>query len=131
MERKSINSIYRGSYIKKVIVTLSVIAAIYNSIKSTLHAIVATFHLILVGFQHHNDIPDLYAKQSVQKHYLGYGIYIPFNDIILSQDNSASDINLADLEFICGKGKNFVWVPFRVTIPILGEKVYEWCLTMK
>lgn len=71
------------------------------------------------------------VQRKVQKHYLDYGIYIPLDDIILNQDENSAITQLSLLEQVCGEGTLYIWVPIRIRIPVLGEKVLEWCLLRK
>ena len=62
---------------------------------------------------------EIEKKRLVQQHFSGYGVYIPLDDISvgLSMDSK------------CGQADLSVWLPLRFKIPLVGERVLEWCLT--
>lgn len=69
-------------------------------------------------------------RQKIQAHYLRYGVYLPFDDIIITQEPDISEEYVRLLKKNCGKGNIFIWVPIVLKVPLTGEKVTEWCLTM-
>ncbi len=72
----------------------------------------------------------LEAQRSIQRHFLSFGVYIPLEDIVIrGQATEIEEPTLVPLmEQSCGEGQVYVWVPLRFQLPILGEKVLEWCL---
>lgn len=68
------------------------------------------------------------GQRFVQRHFLSFGVYIPLEDIII-RGMSAEEPTIVPLtEQSCGEGQTFVWVPLRFQLPVVGEKVFEWCL---
>ena len=70
----------------------------------------------------------LEAQRSVQRHFLSFNIYIPLEDIAIRGKETEEQTIIPMLEQFCGEGKAFVWVPLRFQLPVVGEKVLEWCL---
>lgn len=68
------------------------------------------------------------TKRSIQKHLLHFGTYVPIEDIVTAspRDVASGDLSLL-MQKACGRGKVFVWIPLRIRLPIVGERVYEWC----
>lgn len=71
--------------------------------------------------------------RKVQLHFLKYRIYIPIEDI--SFTNPSQDIsieidpgNLSEETTSCNSRKPLIWVPFRFKVPVIGERVIQWCL---
>lgn len=71
----------------------------------------------------------LSTRRQIQKHFLGYGIYIPIDDIIVKAASLHEQELLSYLSKTCGNKDVFIWVPLRFRFPIVGEKVKEWCLS--
>ncbi len=70
----------------------------------------------------------LEAQRSIQRHFLSFGVYIPLEDIVIRGKNLEVQTLVPLLEQACGEGQAFVWVPLRFQLPVVGEKVLEWCL---
>ena len=68
------------------------------------------------------------TKRAIQKHLLSFATYVPLEDIVTAapSDVAAGDLSLL-MQKACGRGKLFVWIPLRIRLPIVGERVYEWC----
>lgn len=71
---------------------------------------------------------SLDRQRQIQAHYLSYGVYIPLDDIVIGAQDTRSQPLLASIEGVCGPGSTAIWVPVAFHFPILGEKVFEWCL---
>lgn len=69
-------------------------------------------------------------QRNTQKHFLKFGVYIPFEDIISANESEPSEQTLT-MQKNCGKGKLYIWVPLRFQFPIIGQRIIEWCLTIK
>ena len=41
-------------------------------------------------------------------------------------DGAAEDLGML-MQKACGRGRLYVWIPLKWRIPVLGEKVLEWC----
>lgn len=70
-----------------------------------------------------------FIKRTVQKHFLSNGVYIPLEDIFTDsrrQKNPTGEILFMRKK--CGRGKIYVWVPFKINVPVYGQKVFEWCI---
>ena len=85
----------------------------------------------------HNDAfwnPSKNAEESItlqrqiQAHYLSYGVYIPLDDIVIGAHEINSQALQKLIEGVCGFNSTAVWVPVALHFPIIGEKVFEWCL---
>ncbi len=67
-------------------------------------------------------------RRRVQKHFLGHNVYIPMEDIIATSAQDPSSATLALLmQKACGRGRLYIWIPFKFMLPVAGEKVIEWC----
>ena len=68
------------------------------------------------------------TKRAIQKHLLSFATYVPLEDIVAAspRDVASGDLSLL-MQKACGRGKLFVWIPLRIRLPIVGERVYEWC----
>ena len=67
-------------------------------------------------------------KRLVHQHYLSYSIYIPLDDIVIYDQRRVEQPLTALLQQSCGSGSAYVWVPLKMQLPLMGEKVWEWCL---
>ena len=72
---------------------------------------------------------DLSLERQIQRHFLAYNIYIPIEDIVTLPSTNGSQNEVASLimQKACGRGRLFVWIPFKFRLPVTGEKVIEWC----
>ena len=110
---------------------IPLLAALYSSSKPALDAFWAS-HTIgsSLNLSDLSQSPVLSSKRKIQRHYLDYGIYIPIDDIILDLEEGDQISQSKMLRKVCGEGNAYVWVPLRFRLPLIGEKVFEWCLTM-
>lgn len=70
------------------------------------------------------------ARRTIQRQFLDHGVYIPFEDITFDvKGTDASEPLLFLMRKSCGMGRIYIWIPLKLRLPILGEKVFEWCLT--
>lgn len=74
------------------------------------------------------DADAMEERRELQKKILASGVYIPLEDIIIRTEENSSSQLLANLILACGPGRVFVWMPLQFKFPIIGEKVFEWCL---
>lgn len=71
-------------------------------------------------------------KRSEQKYFLNYGIYVPLEDIMYAEQLPNGGARYAEaLRRSCsgmqvGSGLA-IWLPLKVVLPLLGERVIEWC----
>lgn len=79
------------------------------------------------------DGSNLELRRKVQKFFLDQQVYIPFEDIFLDSDVGESEKKRFDsmISKTCGKGSMFIWVPFKFRLPIIGDRIIEWCFTPK
>lgn len=68
----------------------------------------------------------LTAQQKIHQYFLSRQIYIPQEDISLHSDEPM----LFAVRNSCSRGKIYVWIPVKVRLPMFGEKVIEWCLSL-
>jgi hypothetical protein len=68
-------------------------------------------------------------RRQIQRHFLRHYIYIPLDDIVTINPDPipADDTVSLVMQKACGRGRLFVWIPFKIRLPIIGEKVFEWC----
>lgn len=120
--------------LRSALIILPLIGALIWSFFPACKALTGAFMLQREKYIKHiseYDNPTIYQRK-IQKHFLKYGIYIPMDDIVI--DNQVGKID-ETLFFLmrksCGRGKLYIWVPLKIRIPIIGEKVVEWCLKEK
>ena len=70
----------------------------------------------------------LSTQRKIQKHFLSYGVYIPIDDIVVNMGLNKLDNYNQLHESTCGTAKIYIWLPIKIRFPIIGEKVWEWCL---
>jgi hypothetical protein len=105
--------------------------AIYQTTHEAFRSVTATLDLritgkwdsILSSSQH-----TLEQQRSIQQHYLSYGVYIPIDDIVVDARQQLMGPMASLMPKVCGSGRAFVWIPLPLHIPLVGEKVIEWCL---
>jgi hypothetical protein len=70
-------------------------------------------------------------KREEQKYFLGYGIYVPLEDMMFVSQIPRGDERYADaLHRSCSglSGGGFaIWLPLKTRWPLIGERVSEWC----
>lgn len=68
------------------------------------------------------------VRRHIQRHFGQHAVYVPMEDIVLASrvDGEAGALSLF-MQKACGRGKLYVWIPFRFRLPGVGEKVIEWC----
>lgn len=108
----------------------SVAAALWSCWPS-LQALAATrrFELASVREQDWGDAQKgLEIRRQLQHHFLSHNVYIPLEDIVITQPAEGEPSELALLmQKACGRGRLYVWIPLKFRVPITGEKVFEWC----
>ena len=106
--------------------------AIYGSCHPAMKASIASYFLpkSLVFRNIQKASEPLIQKRALQKYYLSWDVYIPLDDIVISDERMIDHSLLKVLKSSCGVGRVFVWVPLRFHIPILGEKVLECCVAV-
>lgn len=111
-----------------------ILSAIHVSSYNAILALVASSQLRLDQNQEsllNSSDFELQQKRLVQQHFLKYGIYIPIDDITVKDVGIEADSYQLMLQQSCGSGKLFVWVPLKFRLPLIGEKILEWCLVKK
>jgi hypothetical protein len=70
----------------------------------------------------------LSMRREAQRHFLRHGIYIPMEDIVapMPHDLAAGPLALV-MQKACGRGRLYIWIPFKFRLPVAGERVIEWC----
>ena len=63
---------------------------------------------------------------AIHRYFLKFGIYVPREDII---ESTITSINFP-MHNSCPKGKIQIWIPFKIQVPLFGEKVLEWCMIL-
>jgi hypothetical protein len=67
-------------------------------------------------------------RREIQRHFREHDIYIPLEDIVTPASMPAGPDDLPLLmQKACGQGKLYVWIPYKINLPVVGEKVFEWC----
>ena len=71
-------------------------------------------------------------KRQEQKYFLEYGVYVPLEDIMYVEQLPSSGERYAEsIKMTCAdlstKNGMAIWLPLRIKLPLLGERVFEWC----
>lgn len=70
----------------------------------------------------------LEVKRRIQKHFLDYSVYLPMEDIIVPVSLGDERTELSFLmQNTCGRATLYVWIPFKFRLPLIGDKVIDWC----
>lgn len=70
----------------------------------------------------------LEVKRKLQKHFLRYGVYIPLEDIMMTEQVLKSNKDFTSVvRRVCGEAPLAVWLPLVIRVPVLGERSTEWC----
>ena len=94
----------------------------------TVWAIATAPDLTLGQMEWQDQNQTLALRRKLQRHFLAHSVYLPLEDITMAPGpNAASDDPSLLMQNACGQGRLLVWLPFKVTVPIAGEKVIEWC----
>ncbi len=80
-----------------------------------------------------SDQEKFLLSRKLQLHFLKYRIYIPLEDISFSNPNQDHALskglsNTPEKSISCDFTKHLIWVPFRFKVPVIGERVLQWCL---
>jgi hypothetical protein len=71
---------------------------------------------------------DLWYRRKIQKHFLNSRVFISMDDIItVNKEMEKNDDGVRLLRKSCGDSSLYIWVPFRFRLPLLGERIYEYC----
>jgi hypothetical protein len=71
-------------------------------------------------------------KRSEQKFFLDYGLYVPIDDIMFVGQLPSGGTRYAEAlarscsGIMAGTGIA-IWLPLKLKLPLLGERVLEWC----
>lgn len=108
------------------------LAALTGSLHQAARAACASILLMqdreLTTFLQNPQFAPLDGQRFIQRHFLSFGIYIPMEDIVIRGLTSDQPAIVPMTQQVCGEGLAFIWVPLRFQLPVVGEKVLEWCL---
>jgi len=76
-----------------------------------------------------NPILNTAVRRDIQKHFRKSGIYMPTEDILITNEENGTPIEL--ITNACGKGHVFIWAPLRLRLPFFGERIIEICFKVK
>ena len=115
--------------------TISWIAAVavisFASAYPAVRALVATARMEPVRHQViiNNDLQvRAELRRQIQKHYLNYGIYVPVEDIMFRDQVLQLNQSLeSSVHHYCSDAVLGIWVPLKFRLPLMGERVVEWC----
>jgi hypothetical protein len=69
----------------------------------------------------------LELRRQLQQHLLAHDTYVPLEDIVAAPREGAGNDTALLMQKACGRGRLFIWIPFKFKLPVTGEKVVEWC----
>ncbi len=120
---------------------LAIVILVAWSISKTVVVLWATSqHPKLAANTRHLQEPELTdVKRSEQIFFQGYGLYIPLDDIMFVDQlpssgkrfsevlrRSCSNVNQSNRRSIWSGGLA-IWLPLKFKLPLLGERIVEWC----
>lgn len=75
------------------------------------------------------------TARKIQLHFLKFRIYIPLEDIMVGPNPAQThDLGTSNetksSSFGCIHDTNIMWIPLKYKVPILGERVLQWCLNI-
>jgi hypothetical protein len=113
---------------------LAFLMAFLWSFSDSIKVLVATSRHPLLGGESVNLVEPARTefKRQEQKYFLEYGVYVPLEDIMyVEQLPSSGERYAASIKMTCAdlstKNGLAIWLPLRVKLPLLGERVFEWC----
>jgi hypothetical protein len=127
-----------GSKPKKIRLIIAMIAALLMMLMWSMQDTI----VILWAASRHPKIPKealVYVepartefKRQEQKYFLGYGIYVPLEDMMYIEQLSNAKARYAEaLAKSCSGLRSdsgfAIWLPLKSKWPLMGERVMEWC----
>lgn len=126
-----------GAEQKKVIVWSWVIAVLVMASLSAWEAIVVAWAVyrhppIHVAVLTSAEPERTEFRRSLQKYFLESGIYIPLEDVMFVDQlaNGGKNYSAAlkdNCSGLTGARGLAVWLPLKIRVPLIGERVKEWC----
>jgi hypothetical protein len=126
-----------GAEQKKVVILSWVIAGLVMMIASAWDAIIVGWAVykhpsVNVSVLSTIEPARTEFRRKEQRYFLDSGIYIPLEDIMFVDQlakagksyTTALKENCSDLNDVRGLA---IWLPLKIKIPLLGERVQEWC----
>jgi hypothetical protein len=118
-------------FLVSVLCLLPIAAALTWSMLPTVRSVIAVikFNQLSDGAIDLESVEtEVVVKRQIQRHFLDYSVYIPVEDIVIIATDKKEDSRLESLMTkACGHGSLFVWIPLKISLPFIGEKVHEWC----
>jgi len=110
--------------------TAAIVWTVLPSLKSWVAATIFEQQTISASaWETHTDFHEL--KRSIQRHFLNYDVYVPLEDMIQGLPPQGSAAKASELSLLmqkaCGQATLYVWIPIRFRIPLIGDRVTEWC----
>jgi len=119
---------YLAKPVRYLLLLTPLFAAIWLSFGDSLRAGMATMTLNPSSLAAMNEETALQLRRNIQQHYRQYGLHLPIEDIVVVSKNRDEPDKLTFLmRKACGQGKVYVWVPLKLKLPFLGNRVVEWC----
>lgn len=69
----------------------------------------------------------LELKRDIQKHFLQYKLYLPVEDMVAGIGEIEEQRTADLMRSACGSADLYVWVPVRIRMPLIGDRIHEWC----
>ncbi len=112
-----------------VLMLLPTLGVALWAIGPTFRAIVAAYALtpVVVPSAPMDAMAWVDFRRQMQKHFSQYDVHVPMEDMVI-QDAGLSGAELTQFtRKACGDGLLYVWIPLRVTLPVWGTIVWDWC----
>ncbi len=132
----SLSELLRKSYVRLCLLLLLLLPSLgvaFWTVAPSVKAVVAAYMITPVAMpgQPFDDLGWVDFRRQLQKHFSSYGLYIPMEDIIISDADLVGQELPQFMRAACGDGLLYVWIPLKMRLPVYGSVVWDWCWVPK
>lgn len=99
-----------------------------DSLIRTVHAMVVCPIGKFVDLKKVESSDQLSLRRGLQRCLSDHDVYIPLEDIRWNDNGLLTSFDSSwTMQIQCDRARLHVWVPLRFKLPVIGEKVIEWC----
>jgi hypothetical protein len=99
-----------------------------GSLIRTVHATVVCSTGKFVDLKKVESSDQLSLRRGLQRCLSDHDVYIPLEDIRWNDNGRLTSFDSSwTMQIQCDRARLHVWVPLRFKLPVIGEKVIEWC----
>lgn len=99
-----------------------------DSLIRTVHAMVVCPIGKFVDLKKVESSDQLGLRRGLQRCLSDHDVYIPLEDIRWNDNGLLTSFDSSwTMQIQCDRARLHVWVPLRFKLPVIGEKVIEWC----